>query len=305
MSRLHLPLLFALLALNAAAEEPSWSARMNSAMPDRLTVDPGRPRTALVFSASPGYKHDVIPQVKAVFQTMEKKTGVCTFIMSDDVSWFESHNLKTVDAVILNNTCSDRKERHLFRDMLIHQVDTYGGTYAGLSETERNTKAAEFEQNLLDYVADGHGLMVVHGGIVCINRSPEISSMIGGSFDFHPPFQEITLEPVEPDHPLLKGFRGQSFTHQDEPYIFKGAYTDKSFRPLLQMDVSKLRPDTPERVASDTRYVSWIKPHGKGRVFFSSPSHGAESYTRPELLQFYLDGLQYALGDLPCDDSTP
>ena len=52
-----------------------------------------------------------------------------------------------------------------------------------------------------------------------------------------------------------------------------------------------------------TVYVSWIKRHGKGRVFYSSPSHNAQSMDNPELLQFFLDGIQYVVGDLKCDDS--
>ena len=53
----------------------------------------------------------------------------------------------------------------------------------------------------------------------------------------------------------------------------------------------------------DRRYVSWIKSHGKGRVFYCSPSHRPETYERQSMLQYYLDGIQYALGDLACDDS--
>jgi len=51
------------------------------------------------------------------------------------------------------------------------------------------------------------------------------------------------------------------------------------------------------------RYVAWISAHGNGRVFYVSPSHNGSAYTMPALLQFYLDGIQYALGDLDCDDS--
>jgi type 1 glutamine amidotransferase len=53
------------------------------------------------------------------------------------------------------------------------------------------------------------------------------------------------------------------------------------------------------------RYVAWIRSYGKGRVFYCSPSHFPESYESPTMLQFVLDGVQYAAGDLKCDDSTP
>ena len=50
--------------------------------------------------------------------------------------------------------------------------------------------------------------------------------------------------------------------------------------------------------------VAWIKTHGKGRVFYSSLGHKAEVFERPALMQFYLDGIQFALGDLDAD-ATP
>ncbi|VAW10130.1 Cytochrome c551/c552 [hydrothermal vent metagenome] len=51
------------------------------------------------------------------------------------------------------------------------------------------------------------------------------------------------------------------------------------------------------------KYITWVKKYGKGRVFFSSPSHNAQSYENPHLLQFLLDGMPYVVGDLVCDDS--
>ncbi len=41
---------------------------------------------------------------------------------------------------------------------------------------------------------------------------------------------------VDPAHPLVAAFKGQPFVHVDEPYLFKNAYADKNFRPLLSMD---------------------------------------------------------------------
>ena len=137
--------------------------------------------------------------------------------------------------------------------------------------------------------------MAVHGAITMLNNSEGFGELLGGSFAFHPKRQEITLNPVEPNHPLLAAFKGESFVHNDEPYIFKNAYSKKNFRPLLKMDVSKLTKDTQDIVKGDVRYVSWIKKYGKGRVFYMGPSHQPESYESARMLQFYLDGIQYIL----------
>ena len=126
--------------------------------------------------------------------------------------------------------------------------------------------------------------------------------MTGGSFDYHPKQQEIHVKEVNVNHPMVKAFNGKGLTHVDEPYFFKNAYFDYNFRPLLYMEVDKLdglKKEVDEKVI----YVSWIKRHGKGRVFYSSPGHNAQSMENPELLQFFLDGMQYVVGDLKCDDS--
>jgi type 1 glutamine amidotransferase len=125
--------------------------------------------------------------------------------------------------------------------------------------------------------------------------------MVGGSFDYHPPQQKVTLELAEANHPLLKAFNGEAFVHIDEPYLFNKAYEKKNFRPLLYMDTDKLEKK-PKPIEGNIRYVSWIKPHGKGRVFYVSPSHNAQSFENPRLLKFFLDGIQYATGDLKCND---
>jgi type 1 glutamine amidotransferase len=124
--------------------------------------------------------------------------------------------------------------------------------------------------------------------------------MLGGSFDFHPRPQEVTCRLVDPNHPLVLPFKGKPLVHRDEPYLFNKAYLDMNFRPLLEMDTSNMEG---RGIKDIKRYVSWIKRYGKGRVFYCSPSHFEESYENPALLSFMLNGIQYAAGDLACDDS--
>ena len=136
------------------------------------------------------------------------------------------------------------------------------------------------------------------------NNSEKFSDLLGGSFDFHPAQQQVTVTPVEPDHPLVRAFDGKPLVHVDEPYLFNKAYRQKNFRPLLVMDTDKLNcGNRQEQVQADIRYVAWIKRHGQGRVFYVSPSHNAQSFEDPRLLRFLLDGIQYTVGELECDDT--
>lgn len=274
--------------------DAAWIAKIESAAPKTPTAQPTKPRHILVCSLATGYCHDVIPHVKVVMDTLAK-TGAFKVTHSDDIAMFEPAKLATFDAVVLNNTCTKRDHRNWFMDVLAGEKS--------LTPEQRKQKAAELEKGLIEYVESGKGIIAVHGGIVFLNDSMAFSRMMGASFEKHPKIQEITLRMVEPEHPLLKAFNGKPFTHIDEPYLFINAYTEKNFRPLLEMDVEELDNKARKAAASDQRFVSWIRPQGKGRVFYVSPSHHPNTYERPEMLQYYLDGIQYALGDLKVDDS--
>ncbi|MEA3365531.1 MAG: HEAT repeat domain-containing protein, partial [Candidatus Hydrogenedentes bacterium] len=50
--------------------------------------------------------------------------------------------------------------------------------------------------------------------------------------------------------------------------------------------------------------VSWVRTYGEGRVFYCSLGHRHEIFWNPAILQHYLDGIQFALGDLAAD-TTP
>lgn len=271
-----------------------WVLKIEKLAPAKAEVQPKKQHKVLVFTLFTGYNHWVIPHTNEVMKILGKKTGAFEVEVSTDIYKFEKKNLKSYDAVVLNSTCSVGPRRDLFMDVLDKDEK--------LTNEQRKNKAAELEANLIDYVKKGGGIMVVHGAIVMQNNSMPFSEMVGGSFDYHPAQQEITLELCEPDHPLVKAFERKPFVHVDEPYLFNKAYTKKNFRPLLYMDTSKLTKKNKE-IDEKIKYVSWIKKYGKGRVFYVSPSHNAQSFEDSRLLKFFLDGAQYVLGDLKCDDS--
>lgn len=287
------------LNLSAQSLEPleiddAWLARIENLAPSKTRVATDSKKKVLVFSKATGFYHWTIPHNIEMLKILAKKSRAFEVHIGYDIQQFSKKNLKKYDALILNNPNPAGPERDLFSDLL--------KANSSLSEPQIRAEAAKYEKNLINYVAKGGGLMILHGGIVVQNNSQEFSNMTGGSFDYHPKQQEIQVKEVDLNHPLVKAFKGKGLTHIDEPYFFKNAYFDYNFRPLLYMEVSKLeglKAEVPEKVI----YVSWIKKHGKGRVFYSSPSHNAQSLDHPELLQFFLDGMQYVVGDLKCDDS--
>lgn len=297
------PLLFLTFAiffkLSAQDLEPieideAWLASIEKLAPSKTSITIDSKKKILVFSKATGFDHWTIPHNVQMLKILAKKSNAFEIHIGYDIANFDKKNLKKYDAVILNNSNPSDPDRDLFSDLLRQNTT--------LADQEIKAKASNYEQNLMKYVAKGGGLMILHGAITVQNNSIPFSKMTGGSFDYHPKQQEIHVQEVDKKHPMVKAFKGKGLTHIDEPYIFKNAYFDYNFRPLLYMEVAKidgLKNEIDEKVI----YVSWIKRHGKGRVFYSGPGHNAQSMNNPALLQYFLDGMQYVVGDLKCDDS--
>lgn len=292
-------MLFYFLNAHAQSLEPleitnEWLASIEKSAPSKARIATDSKKKVLVFSKATGFDHWTIPHNVEMLKILAKKSKAFEIHIGYDIQNFDKKNLKKYDAVILNNSNPSGPDRDLFSDLLKQNTT--------LTDREIKVRAAIYEQNLMKYVAKGGGLMILHGAITVQNNSVEFSKMTGGSFDYHPKQQEIHVKEVDVNHPMVQAFKGKGLTHVDEPYFFKNAYFDYNFRPLLYMEVDKLdglKKEVDEKVI----YVSWIKRYGKGRVFYSSPSHNAQSMEKPELLQFFLDGMQYVVGDLKCDDS--
>lgn len=271
-----------------------WLSNIERLAPSETTVKDVNKKKLLVFSRATGFKHWTIPHNVEMLKILAKKSRAFEIYIGYDIENFTKKNLKKYDAVILNNSNPQGPERDLFSDLLKQNTS--------LSDQQIKKEAPKYEQNLIDYVSKGGGLMLLHGAIVVQNNSAAFSKMTGGSFDYHPKQQKMHVKEVDVNHPLVRAFKGNGLTHIDEPYFFKNAYFDYNFRPLLYIEVDKLE-NVRKAVSNNINYVSWIKRHGKGRVFYSSPSHNAQSLNNPELLQFFLDSMQYVVGDLKCDDS--
>ena len=203
-------------SLEAIPLDAAWKQKIYDLAPEIPSAPVSKKHKVLLFSLFTGFNHWVIPHANEVVHVLSEKTGAFEIVQSTDIAMFEKKNLKQFDAVILNNNCSIGDRRDLFYDAL--------SADSTLSEGNKTKKAAKLEKNLLTFVKNGGGLAVLHGGIVMQNNSPEFSAMLGGSFDYHPPQQEIELKIVDLNHPMTKAFEGHSFTHFDEPYFFKNAY---------------------------------------------------------------------------------
>lgn len=296
-----LVMIVALIGLaNAGEGEPSAEEikKMEAAMPQRVRVEPAAPRKVLVFNRSWGYKHSAIPYGSKAFEVMARKTGAFKVVVTDDDVLFEPNNLKQFDAVVFNNTNNE-----IFLPENFDQLSA--------SEKAKAQQRDEMlKKSFIDFLSSGKGLAVIHAGVASFRNWPEFGDIIGARFDNHPwgAGSTVTLRVEEPDHPLMGAFKEPYFIVTDEIYQVKDPYSRDKVRVLLSVDPDRTRITAQQRKAihrEDMDFpITWIKSYGKSRVFYCALGHEHPLYWNPVVLQHYLDGIQFVVGDLR-GDMTP
>lgn len=105
----------------------------------------------------------------------------------------------------------------------------------------------------------------------------------------------------DPKNPVNAAFKGQDFSIQHQVMQFRAPFSRKNLHVLLSVDVDKSDYDPerrrvlPERRADRDFPMSWIKPYHQGRVFYTV--FNADVAWNPTLLEHFLAGIQYALGE--------
>ncbi len=131
---------------------------------------------------------------------------------------------------------------------------------------------------LLDFVAQGKGFLPIHCASYCFRNNPEVVKLIGGQFWRH---TMDTIQPVwtKPDHPALAGV--QPFKTWDETYLHEKLQPDNIIltERTIQADQAKDKP------GKTTEPYTWVRTHGKGRVFYTAYGHDERTWSKPEFQQ--------------------
>jgi type 1 glutamine amidotransferase len=274
--------------------DQEWKNKIHALAPEKATFT-AKKKKVLVFSLHTGFDHWVRPHTEEMVKILGEKSGAFAVTASKDLSMIELKNLEKFDVLVLNNTNSKPDHRNLFWD----KIKETGADSAVVMK-----QALEMEANLRKFVEKGGGLFVLHGANTTLNNSWDFSRLIGGSFDYHPKQQPIQVRLEDPKHPLVKAFPAEGFNHVDEPYFYKNAYDELDFKPLLYFNNAEIEGQRKgQELTEGKTYVAWIRAQGKGKVMYISPSHNAQSFENPDLLQFYLDGMQYVAGDVECNET--
>jgi uncharacterized protein len=156
------------------------------------------------------------------------------------------------------------------------------GAYDGLMIYANTTRIApEQEAALLDYVASGKGFIPVHCASFCFLNSPKYIELVGAQFQRHGTGIFRTTV-ADGEHPVAKGYRG--FESWDETYVHT-KHNDKD-RTILEF-----------RIEGDQKEPwTWVRTHGKGRVFYTAWGHDERTWSNPGFLNLIERGTRWACG---------
>lgn len=262
---------------------------------------PARKRV-LFFTKSSGFEHDAIKPVMKdgrpgfAFPVLEEigRRHNIEFVFSKDAWRFTADYLAQFDTFLFYTT----------GDLTMAKSDPRGD---GLPPMTPEGKAA-----LLAAVAGGKGFLGVHSCSDTFHsgghndHTPErwvndgaaaddFVKMLGGEFIRHGQQQVTKLTVTDPKFPGLAAVPADFAVHEEW-------YSLKNFAPdlhvLLVQETAGMQGDEYQRPPYPS---TWVRMHGKGRVFYSSLGHREDVWTNPVFQSVLAGGLNWALGRVEAD----
>lgn len=246
------------LFLLVAASAPAQTRKRVLAWADTLTA----------------FQHDSISHALAVMEKVGRDSGAYEMFIRTDSQWITRQPV----------AAPARNARNLnYFDAIF-----YFGTGDNLTPQQK--------KDLLAFVhEDGKGFVGAHTGDDAFFDWPEFGDLIGGYFDGHPwGVFDAPIVMEDRQFPAMKHFP-ERFTFRDEIYQHKSFSRDK-IHVIARLDASKLDYTKPNIHREDKDFpVAWSKMYGKGRVFYATFGHAAETWDDPRIQKLYLEALKWSM----------
>ena len=250
---------------------------------DASLVKTAKTRRVLVFYRCEGYVHgDSIVTGNEAFRLAAERTKAFTVDFSQDYADLRPENLAKYDVLVLSSTTGLKTKENAF-----------------------------LEPAFVRFVENGGGLLAIHAGADCWNGAPGAANVVGGLFAGHPWGAGGTwaFKVEDVTSPLTQCFRQKKFKQGEEIYQHRSPPMNRAkLHVLLSLDMDdpvtngvkgKIRPE------ENDYPVSWVRPYGKGRVFYTSFGHDTRAWTTEQTLRHIFAGLAFAAGDLEADMTQP
>lgn len=211
--------------------------------------------TNVLILSGPNHRFEESAEVIHRFLSMQSDVKA---MLTDDKDILQSPKMNTFDVCV-------------FGTGFTRSVRQDDGTMKRLPELSKAQ-----EDGLFSFVSSGKGLVGIHGSGWWIGgRAVEL---LGGHANWHPAGSTFTVNIEDFDHEITQDM--DDFEVDDEIYI--SAY-DPSIRILASAEWhGRAHP------------VVWVKPYGKGRVFYTTLGHGPSTFGEPTMQEMVARGVRWA-----------
>lgn len=228
-----------------------------------------------------GYQHDSVSHAMATLEKLGQQSGIWDTYLRTDTQLVTKQKLT-------NNA----KNLDYFDAVMFYTT--------GELDLNDEQKAA-----LLSFVKeDGKGFLGAHSAADTLYEWPAYGDLLGAYFDRHPWNQVHAVINVED-----RGFPATSHfpphvTMYDEIYQYRNYSRDK-VRVLMSLDPTSVDLTRKDVHRTDKDFaITWVRPYGKGRVFYTSLGHREEVWDRPDIQQMWTEAVKWAMG-ITQGDATP
>jgi len=292
MKKILAPLLIASLALSLTACK-SFSA------------DQAGPKKLLVVTVTTGFRHSSIPTAEKILAQIGADSGKYTvdFIHQPPGKPANLPAKATEDQKAAYNAAEGQWEQELktaLQKLSPDSLKNYDGVV--FASTTGDLPIPD-PQGLLDWIKAGHAFIGIHAASDTFHHWPGYIEMLGGEFKKHGRQVSVDCLNQDPENPATAGLPKVWTIQQEEIYQFNN-YDPAKVHDLLILDKH------PETGDPGHYGVSWCKPYGDGRVFYTSLGHREDIWdTDPglkdrknsgEISKAYqahiLGGIEWALG---------
>src|SRR6185295_15698477 len=145
------------------------------------------------------------------------------------------------------------------------------------------------EAALLEFVEQGGGFIPLHCASYCFLNSPKYVALVGAQFQKHGTgvFKETI---VTPNHEVMRGLI--PIESWDETYVHTRHNTNR-------IVLAERRDD------KGAEPYTWVREHGKGRVFYTAWGHDQRTWSNAGFLALVQNGIQWASANSPLQEIKP
>lgn len=289
-----------------------------------VTLAAEAPKKLLVVTVTTGFRHSSIETAEKVLAELGQSSGAFTVDYvrqpegqpknpgrppekkADETGEAfkvrqETYSKALADFNAANQAWTEKVKAYMADKMALEKIKHYDGFV--FANTTGDLQLPD-RDGFIDLIRGGKAFIAMHSGSDTYHPFRRYVDMLGGEFETHK--AQVEVQPVlhNPAHPATRPVPS-GWRVFDEIYIIK-SYAKSDVHALMGLNAHP-NDGTPGYFP-----VSWCKPFGQGRVFYTSLGHredvwdptwkagGSERKNSPEIARTYqahiLGGIRWALG---------